>query len=149
VNRLFAILAAVGSFVSANPALAQILAPASKAEHVEIVKGPEVESANEDSAIIRWTAANPRGDDEHFAVIHYGADPDDLSQTAKSHVRLNRAHAETIFRVRVDGLKPQSTYYYWVTSIGADGEADGAQSPVSQFATPAPGERIVPYPEPK
>jgi hypothetical protein len=24
------------------------------------------------------------------------------SQTAKSHVRLNRAHAETIFRVRVE-----------------------------------------------
>jgi hypothetical protein len=56
---------------------------------------------------------------------------------------------DTIFRVRVDGLKPHSTYYYWVTSMGADGEADGVQSPVRQFTTPAPGERIVAYPQPK
>jgi phosphodiesterase/alkaline phosphatase D-like protein len=144
-----AIAGAVGGFLCANPTLAQILPPTSKAEHVEIVRGPEVEIAREDSAIIRWTSTNPGGDDEQFAVIHYGADPKDLSQTAKSHVRLNRAHAETIFRVRVEGLKPHSTYYYWVTSIGADGEVDGVQSPVGRFTTPPPGEQIVAYPQPK
>jgi Purple acid Phosphatase, N-terminal domain len=152
MNGLFAKLAAVGvvgSFLSAHPALAQLLPPTGKAEHVEIVKGPEVEIAREDSAIIRWVSTNPGGDDEHFAVIHYGADPKDLSQTAKSHIRLNRAHAETIFRVLVDGLKPHSTYYYWVTSMGADGVADGVQSPVSQFTTPDPGKQILAYPQPE
>jgi hypothetical protein len=79
------------------------------------------------------------GPDVHF----------DLSQTAESHIRLNRGHAETMFRVRVDDLTPQRTYYYWVTSMGADGESDGVQSPLSQFTTPAPGERIVAYPQPK
>jgi hypothetical protein len=72
-----------------------------------------------------------------------------VNHTAKSHIRLNRTHAETIFRVRVDGLKPHSTYYYWVTSMGANGEADGVQTPVSQFTMPAPGEQFVAYPQPK
>ena len=51
-------------------------------------------------------------------VVHYGTDPKDLSQTAKNHIRLNRGHPETIFRVRVHGLKPQTTYYYKVTLDG-------------------------------
>jgi phosphodiesterase/alkaline phosphatase D-like protein len=152
MNRLLAKLAIAGaasSLLSASSTVAQILPPASKAAHVEIIKGPEVESTREDLAIIRWTSTNPGGDDEHFAVINYGTDPRDLNQTAKSHIRLNRTHAETMFRVRVDGLTPQTTYYYWVTSMGADGVSDPVQSPVSQFTTPAPGEQIVLYPQPK
>jgi hypothetical protein len=49
---------------------------------------------------------------------------------------------ETIFS-RTCGLTPQATYYYWVTSMGADGKSDGVQSLLSQFTTPAPGEQIV------
>jgi phosphodiesterase/alkaline phosphatase D-like protein len=79
----------------------------------------------------------------------YGTDPEDLNETAKGHIRLNRAHPETMFRVRMDGLKPQTTYYYKVTSMGADGESDGVDSPVNKFTTPAPGERIIAYPQPK
>jgi hypothetical protein len=33
--------------------------------------------------------------------------------------------------------------------MGADGVSDPVQSPVSQFTTPAPGEQIVLYPQPK
>jgi phosphodiesterase/alkaline phosphatase D-like protein len=152
MNRLLAKLAVAGAAVgllSASPTLAQLLPPAAKAAHVQIIKGPELESAHDDMAIVRWTSTNPGGDDEHFAIIHYGTDPKDLSQTAKSHIRLNRGHAETIFRVRVDGLTPQTTYYYTVTSMGADGESDGVESPVNQFTTPAPGERIQAYPQPE
>jgi len=152
MNRLLvklAITAAVGSLLSFSPSVAQILPPANKAAHVEITHGPVLELARDDLVIIRWTSTNPGGDDEHFAVIHYGTDPKDLSQTAKSHIRLNRGHAETMFRVRVDDLTPQTTYYYWVTSMGADGESDGVESPVNQFTTPAPGEQIVAYPQPK
>jgi chitodextrinase len=53
-----------------------------------------------------------------------------------------------MFRVRVDGLTPQTTYYYTVTSTGADGVSDGVQSPVSQFTIPAAGEQIVADPQP-
>jgi hypothetical protein len=49
----------------------------------------------------------PRLPGEAELVAHYSADPEDLSQ--KSHIRLNRGHAETIFRVRIQGLKPQTT----------------------------------------
>ena len=78
--------------------------------------------------------------------MQYGTDPEDLSQTAKSQIRINRGHPETIFRVRMPGLKPQTTYYYKVTSTESTGKSDGVESPVNQFTTPGPGERIVAYP---
>jgi Purple acid Phosphatase, N-terminal domain len=144
-----AIAAMLGSLFLCNPTPAQLLPPEKKAEHVEIIKGPELELARDDLAIVRWTTTNPGGDDEHFAIAHYGTDPNHLSQMAKSHIRLNRTHPETIFRVRIPGLKPQTTYYYWVTSGGADGTSDGVKSAVNRFTTPAPGKRIVAYPQPK
>jgi len=152
MNRLLAklaITAMTGSLLFSNPIVAQILPPQKKAAHVEITKGPELESAVSYMAIVRWTTANPRGDDEHYGIVNYGTDPEDLSQTAKGHIRLNRTHPETIFRVRMVDLKPQTTYYYKVSSMGADGQGDGVESPVSKFITPAPGERITNYPQPK
>jgi Purple acid Phosphatase, N-terminal domain len=115
VNRLLAKLVIAGSaggLLFFNPIVAQNAPPQKRAEHVKITKVPELEIAHDDLAIDRWTSTNPGGDDEHFAVIHYGTDPQDLSQTAKSPIRLNRTHPETIFGVRIDGLKPQTTYYY-------------------------------------
>jgi hypothetical protein len=152
MNKLLlklAITAAAGSLLHSSPIGAQIPPPQKRAEHVEITKAPELEIAHHDLAIIRWTSTNPGGDDEHFAVIHYGTDPKDLSQTAKSPIRLNRTHPETIFRVRIDGLKPQTTYYYKVTSMGSGGVSDGVESPVNQFTTPAPGQVTSALPQPK
>ena len=152
MNRLLvklAITVAAGSLLFSNPIVAQILPPQKKAEYVEITKAPELEIAHDDLAIIRWTTTNPRGDDEHYGVVHYGTDPGDLSQTARGHIRLNRAHPETMFRVRLQGLQPETTYYYKVTSMGADGQSDGVESPVNKFTTPAAGERITKYPQPK
>jgi hypothetical protein len=51
-------------------------------------------------------AKNP---DVHYGVVHYGTNPKDLSQMAKSPIRLNQGHPYTIFRVRVGGLS--STLY--------------------------------------
>jgi Purple acid Phosphatase, N-terminal domain len=144
-----AITAVAGGLLCANPIVAQIPPPQKKAEHVAITKAPELEIAHDDLAIVRWTSTNPGGDDEHFAVIHYGTDPKDLSQTAKSPIRLNRTHPETIFRVRIDGLKPQTTYYYEVTSMGSGGDSDGVESSVNHFTTPAPGQVTSAYPQPK
>ena len=152
MNRLLvtlAITAAAGSLLCSSPIGAQNPPPQKRAEHVEILKGPGLEVSHDDLAIIRWTSTNPGGDDDHYAVIHYGTDPKELGQTAKSHIRLNRGHAETIFRVRMQGLKPDTTYYYRVTSTGSGGESDGVESPVSKFTTPAPGEVINNYPQPK
>ena len=152
MNRLLvklAITVAAGSLLFSNPIVAQILSPQKRAEHIEITKVPELESANSWMAIVRWTTTNPQGDDEHYGVVHYGTDPEGLSRTARGHIRLNRAHPETMFRVRLQGLQPETTYYYTVTSMGADGQSDGVESPVNKFTTPAPGAVINNYPQPK
>jgi phosphodiesterase/alkaline phosphatase D-like protein len=126
----------VGSLLIANPARAQLIPPAKRAAHVEISQGPEIESAKANEVIIRWTSNNPGGSDEHFGVVHYGKNSTELTQTAKSHIRLNQGHAQTVFRVRVDGLEPRTTYYYKVDSQQANGTSDGVTSPTNKFTTP-------------
>jgi hypothetical protein len=111
------------------------LPPATKAAHVRITQGPELELANDKSAIIRWTSNNPGGSPEHFGVVHYGTNPKELTQTAKSHIRLNQNHSYTVFRVRVEDLAPRTKYYYTVDSMGPNDTSDGVKSPVKQFAT--------------
>jgi hypothetical protein len=68
-------------------------------------------------------------------VVHYGTNPKDLSQTAKSPIRLNPGHPDTVFRVRIEGLKPGTTYYYKVDSIEANGKGDGVTSELKTFKT--------------
>jgi phosphodiesterase/alkaline phosphatase D-like protein len=144
--RKLALTATVGSLLASTPTFAQLVPPAKKAERVEIINGPSLEGARSDLAIIRWTTSNPGGTESHFAVVYYGTDPDDLSQMAKSRIQLNRAHSETIFRVRMPGLKPRTTYYYKVSSTESNGRPDGVESPVNQFTTPSPGEVVMNYP---
>ena len=144
-----AIAAAATGLLLSQPIAAQLLPPQKRAEHVEITKPPELESANSSTAIVRWTTTNPRGDDEHYGVVHYGTDPEHLNETARGHIRLNRTHPETMFRVRLERLQPQTTYYYKVSSMGADGESDGVEGPLSHFATPPLGEVINNFPQPK
>jgi len=119
----------------AGPYSPAILPPAPKAVRVRITEGPELELAHEKSAIITWTTDNPGGSDERYGLVHYGTNPNELSQTAKSPIRVNRNHSYTVFRVRVEGLSSQTTYYYTVDSMGADGTGDGVKSSVNQFST--------------
>ena len=114
----------------------KILVPAKQAERVRITEGPAIESAHHDLAIIKWTSNNPGGTDEHFGVVNYGTDPLHLTQTAKSPVRLNQNHPLTVFRVRVDGLKPRTIYYYSVDSMQGNGRSDGVKSAVYHFTNP-------------
>jgi hypothetical protein len=144
-----AITGAVGSLLLCNQAAAQIVPPAKKAAHVEIIKGPELELATDFLTIIRWTTNNPGGSNDHLGVVNYGTDPTDLNQSAKSPIRLNQGHPSTIFRVRMQGLKARTTYYYSVTSEESNGKSDGVKSAVHKFTTPGPGERIVADPERK
>lgn len=123
-----------GNLLFSIPASAQFVPPAKKAARVRITQGPEIELSNNDLTIIRWTSNNPGGSPEHFAVVHYGTDQK-LSETAKSHIRLNQSHRYTVFRVRMDGLKPRTTYYYKVDSMNADGTSDGVISSVKTFTT--------------
>jgi phosphodiesterase/alkaline phosphatase D-like protein len=150
VNKLLLklpIAAAAGGLLCASPTFAQSLPgvppPAPRAQSVTITAGPTLEIAHDDTAILEWVTNNPGGDDNHLAVAQYGTDPNALTQTAKSPIRLNQRHSTTLFRVRIGGLQPQTTYYYKVTSMGADGTSDPVQSDVGQFTTPAAGQRIT------
>jgi hypothetical protein len=121
--------------IGSNPTAAQQIPGGEQTESVQIIVGPALESATEKSVIIRWMSTTPAGPAEHFGVVHYGTDPKDLGQTAKSPLRLNMAHQNTIFRVRVDGLKPGTTYYYTVDSTRPDGTSDGVKGMVNRFTT--------------
>jgi hypothetical protein len=144
MNKLLlklAIAAAAGSLLSSNPMVAQVSPTTPKAARVQITEGPEVELSRVYLTIITWTSNNPGGSPEHYGIVHYGTDPKNLSQTAKSPIRLNPGHSSTIFRVRMEGLKPRTTYYYTVGSMEADGTDDGTKSTVKQFTTPGESPR--------
>jgi hypothetical protein len=115
---------------------AQVSPTSPKAARVRIIQGPEIELAKEHLTIINWTTNNPGGSPVHYGIVHYGTDPHNLIETAKSPIRLNADHSSTIFRVRLDDLKPETTYYYTVGSMQATGESDGANSSVNHFTTP-------------
>jgi len=120
--------------ISGNPP-AQQSSTTSKAR-VRIVQGPMIELAKDDLTVIRWTTDNPGGSPVHYGVVHYGTNPKDISQTAMSPIRLNPDHSYTVFRVRIYGLKPQTTYYYMVDSMQATRNDDGVKSSVKHFTTP-------------
>ena len=102
-----------------------------KAARVKISQGPEIELAKEHLTIIRWTVNNPGGSPVHYGVVRYGSDPNNLRETARNPIRLNPSHPSTVFRVRLDDLKPRTTYYYTVDSTEANGKGDGVKSAVS------------------
>jgi phosphodiesterase/alkaline phosphatase D-like protein len=108
----------------------------SKAAQVRITQGPKVELAKEHLTIINWTTNNPGGSPVHYGIVHYGKDPHSLIETAKSPIRLNPDHSSTVFRVRLDNLEPQTTYYYTVDSMEATGKSGGVKSSVNHFTTP-------------
>jgi hypothetical protein len=145
--RTLAIATAVASLLTSNPGAAQILPPLKKAARVKIMKAPELEISTDHLTIIRWTTNNPGGSDVHYGIVHYGTDRKNLCQTAKSPLRLSHDHPYTVFRVRIEGLQPQTTYYYRVASEESNGISDGVKSRVNKFTTPPTGERIVGFPK--
>jgi len=130
-----AMMVLVGSLVYSTSGLCQVSPTTGKAAKVQITQGPEIER-NDFLVIIRWTTNNPGGSPEHYGVVHYGTTPKELSQTAKSPIRLNPAHNNTVFRVRMEGLPPRTTYYYTVESMESNGTNDGVRSPIKHFTTP-------------
>ena len=140
MNKLLlklALMTAAECLLSSNPGIAQVSPTTSKAARVRITQGPELELAKEYLTIIRWKTNNPGGSPEHYGIVHYGTDPKNLSQTAKNPITLNPNHPATLFRVRVEGLKPGTTYYT-VDSEESNGTSDRVNSPVKQFTTEPP-----------
>jgi hypothetical protein len=101
----------------------------------QVSASPTVESISDTLAFIRWTTQNPGGTILHYALVHYGKDPNHLDLTAESPTRINPSHSEMVFRIRMDDLEPGTTYYYKVSSKQANGASDPATSAVNQFTT--------------
>jgi hypothetical protein len=120
----------------ARSMLGQASPTTAKAGRLRITQGPEIELAKEHLTIIRWTTNNPGGSPEHYGIVHYGTNPKNLGQIAKSPIRLNPDHPSTVFRVRMDNLNSRTTYYYTVESMEANGARDGVKSTLRQFTTP-------------
>jgi phosphodiesterase/alkaline phosphatase D-like protein len=138
MNRLLLKLAmsmVVASLFYSTPAAAQVAPTTKKAAGVKITHGPEIERADSYLTIVRWTTNNPGGSPEHYGVVHYGTNSKDLTQTAKSPIRLNPGHPDTVFRVRIQDLQPGTTYYYKVDSMESNGKSDGVTSKVKTFKT--------------
>ena len=110
--------------------------PAGKeAARMRIIKGPALESATDNSAIISWTTNTGSTLIEH-SLVHYGTDPKNLNRTAKSLNRWNQNLPYMIHRVYVINLMPATTYYYTVESMRGDNTPLGGKSKtIKQFTT--------------
>jgi phosphodiesterase/alkaline phosphatase D-like protein len=133
-----AISVVVSRLVAPQPAAAQQRPAGSGFERGQTLTGPTLESATQNTAIIRWTANTAGGTVTHYAIVQYGTDPRNLDHTARSPNRWVRGLPDMTYRVRIDGLTPGTTYYYTVDAAQADGIGMGLKSSVNQFTTPPP-----------
>lgn len=142
-----ALMIMVGLMVYSTPVAAQVSPTTKKVAKVQITRGPEMERVDQDVAIVRWTSNNPGGSPVHYGVVRFGTDRTKLDQMAKNPIRLNPGHSVSVFRVRLNGLKSGTTYYYSVDSMDPKGKSDGVKSTVNKFTTPGPSEQIVATPK--
>jgi phosphodiesterase/alkaline phosphatase D-like protein len=96
---------------------------------VPITSGPLIETADSTSATITWSTQQPS-----TSRVWYGDDPDDLTQVAEDGNR------ETEHRVRLEGLQPNSTYFFQVDSGTINARAETDSPAVMSFKTIAPGQ---------
>src|SRR6266850_4123104 len=106
-HMILAMIVMFGGLLYTTPVAAQVSPTTKRAAIVRITKGPEIERADSYLTIVRWESNNPGGSPVHYGIVRYGTDPRNLNQTAKSPIRLNPGHSQTIFRVRMDGLNPR------------------------------------------
>jgi hypothetical protein len=102
---------------------------------VQIMQEPTLETTTDTSAIVRWTTNNVAGTTVRYGVVHFGVDPRDLRQVAKSQNRWNTDLPSMTYRVYMDNLEPGLTYYYSVEFTDAHGTSQGIDSAVRQFTT--------------
>ncbi|HSV90764.1 MAG TPA: fibronectin type III domain-containing protein [Nitrospiraceae bacterium] len=134
------VLLTLSTMVLSSSLFAQESPITARAKRVQISEGPEIALAAPYLTVIRWTVNNPGGLPVHYAVVHYGTDRKDMSQTAKNSIRLNPYHPSTVFRVNLYDLPPKTTYYYKVESVDSTGRTDGVTSQIKKFTTPDRGE---------
>src|SRR5439155_25067274 len=110
-------------------------APAPQAgQDIRITNGPVIEEATSNAAVIAWST-----DVTSSSQVWYGTEKNNLTHSAEAPDNGSKTH-----RVRMDNLKPNTTYYFQVESSqrrGNRGEAESAG--VRSFRTTASGAKPV------
>jgi phosphodiesterase/alkaline phosphatase D-like protein len=131
----FAVIVAITGLIRWRSADDLVIAAMPTHKAAQLTAGPELETAADGFAIIRWTITNPGGTDLHYGIVRYGTDSKSMDQVAKSPNRRNPSHPDMNFRVRIVGLNSNTTYYYRVESVGATDVSDRVSSSVRTFKT--------------
>src|ERR1700693_780716 len=110
-------------------------APAPRAgQDIRITNGPVIEEATSNAAVIAWSTDVPSS-----SRVWYGTERNNLTHSAEAPHNGSKTH-----RVRIDNLRPNTTYYFQVESSqrrGNRGEAESAG--VRSFRTTASGAQPV------
>ncbi len=102
-----------------------------------IVKGPVIEWVGPTDAVISWTTNVPSS-----TVVRYGTAANALGQKAE------KPWGGTNHRVKITGLRPDTTYFFQVESEHAQGTGTQAESNPLSFRTPNKGAKGEHYPKP-
>lgn len=107
---------------------AATFASAQQKKDVQITQPPKVENVTGNSAVIAWSTNTSAS-----TLLKYGTEPNKLDQSAQA------PWGGLTHRVTLKNLKPDTTYYYQVTSAQGSGSGTGAISSVQQFKTTGSG----------
>ena len=100
-------------------------APAEK-----ITNGPVVENVGNSWATVAWST-----DTGGSSVVHYGTDRNRLSEMAETPYDVSKGDHGITHRVKIDHLRPGTTYFYVVDSGQGQGTGTEARSRVEEFTT--------------
>jgi hypothetical protein len=83
MRRFILVLAVIVFFACLTPShfpAQPVTAATPTTNAAQITAGPELEMANENMAILRWTVTIPGGTDLHYGIVRYGTDAMNLTQ---------------------------------------------------------------------
>jgi len=95
-----------------------------------ITNGPVVENVGDSWATVAWST-----DTGGSSVVHYGTDRDRLTQMAETPYDVSKGDHGVTHRVKIDHLRPGTTYFYVVDSGQGQGTGTEARSRVEEFTT--------------
>jgi hypothetical protein len=95
-----------------------------------ITHGPVVESVGSSWATVAWST-----DTGGSSVVRYGTERDRLTQMAESRYAVSKSDQGITHRVKIDHLRPGTTYYFMVDSGQGEGTGTEARSGIEEFTT--------------
>lgn len=107
-----------------------VAASAQRSPVLQITDGPRVEGVGDTWAVIAWTT-NAGGS----SIIRYGVSGNSLTQSAMAPYADNDRREHQTHRVKVENLRPGTTYYFIADSGQGEGTGTSARSGVQSFTT--------------